>query len=443
MKAKKIVGLNIFIILVAILYAIVLIVGNVKTVKSSVAVEDGSYAKQYAEDNKLNMVTLADSEKVYFDQRYETFSYNVDGNEIILEKYEGKSTDLVIPENINGKKVSTLSAEFMNSLDTVKKIYISNSVKMIEGNPVTGVMICCADNNAFYKDNIDSEWEFETVYDSAFINFDLGNVPYEYNVNGNNIEITRYDGTKKDLIVIPSYINGMPVTDVSMDLLGTAGIIVLPATISNISGTAVKHLYSPLFAVELIFSIIAFILALVVIDILLPRYKKDKLEEFKLTGNQVVAVILYVVAQTGFGIYSIYFRHIPVYLALIVSLVILVVFVAVVMMGGAGRSHVKEVEKHIEEKTSRMKAIKQSARNMSGDIKDAEVRKLVQRVEEEIRFSDAVTTVELDDIESEIEDMIRELKKTIADGDNDKIIECANALMKIVQERNAICKAGK
>lgn len=440
-KKKQVVGLNIFVILVAIAYALIMIIGNVSVAKSSVATISGSYGEQYAIENHLNQVVLADSEQVYFDQRYELFDYNVNDGKITLENYSGKSSDLVIPKSIGGVKITALGENFISSLDTVKNVYLPLNVREILGEVDTNITIHCPENATLIADYEETDWNIEVVYDSDFINFELGDIPFQYNLNEANAEITRYDGNE-ELVVIPSYINGYPVTTVSMDFLGTAEVIVIPETVTNITGSSVQVLYSPVFMIELIFTIFAFVVALITVNVLLPRYRKNT-EEYLLTGNQMVAVILYVVVQTIFGIAATYFLMISAFIALIISLIIIGGFVAILMLGGAGRKHVKKLEAHVAEKTSGMKAIKDSSRNMASEIRNPELRKQVQRLVDEIRFSDAVSRADLNDIESEIEDAIQELKKSISAGDEDAIKNNVECTMQLVKERNIRCKSGK
>ena len=440
-KKKQIIGLNFFVILVAIAYALIMILGNVSVAKSSVATISGSYGEQYAIENHLNQVILADSEQVYFDQRYELFDYNVNDGKITLENYSGKSSDLVIPKSIGGVKVTALGENFISSLDTVKNVYLPLNLREILGEVDTNITIHCPENATLIADYKETDWNIEVVYDSDFINFELGDIPFQYNLNEANAEITRYDGNE-ELVVIPSYINGYPVTTVSMDFLGTAEVIVIPETVTNITGSSVQVLYSPVFMIELIFTIFAFVVALITVNVLLPRYRKNT-EEYLLTGNQMVAVILYVVVQTIFGIAATYFLMISAFIALIISLIIIGGFVAILMLGGAGRKHVKEVEDHVAEKTSRMKAIKDSSKNMASEVKNPELRKLVQRLVDEIRFSDAVSRADLNDIESEIEEVIQELKKSISAGDEDAIKNNVECTMQLIKERNIRCKSGK
>lgn len=441
-KKRSVLGLNVFIILAAVIYVFVLIIGNVGVKKAFVAIIPGSYGDQYAQDNHLNVVELSDSQKQYFDQRYETFDYDIDDNgNIVLQNYHGTSTDLIIPVTIDGRAVYTLGESLIASIKSVKNLYISPLVTTIEGDPDPTIIICCQDDNSFYIKNKDAGWTFELYHDSDFINFDLGDIPFEYNQNGNNIELTQYTG-HDSIVVIPSYINGYPVTDISFNLIGKTNTYVIPETVRNISGASVKFIYSATFAIELFFTLLAFVIALLVVDVIMPRYRKDD-SEYLLSGSQIIALILYVVAQTVFGIIVIYYRYCPAYTALIISLLVFGAFIAVMLLGGAGRSHAKAVAADIAAKTSRMKSIKEDSKNLAEGIKDNELRKKVQRVVDEIRFSDPVSRDDLDDLESDIERFIFELKKAKSSGDEGEISTIADELLEIVKERNIRCKSGK
>ena len=321
-KVKNQFLLNIFVIIAGAIFALVLIIGNVGRISASVAVVPGSYGEQYAQKNNLKVVELADSEKGYFDERYETFDYMVNGDEIIVENYKGVSSDLVIPALIEGKAVTVLGENFVGGLNGVKNLFIPPTVTDIQGDVDENITIHCYEDTIVYEkylaekeakekesekaaedaekdasqdsengsldseetmlagnqseeaEESEAEWKFEPLYDSDFVNFLLDDLQFAYNMKGVTAEVTKYYGND-DLVVIPSYINGYPVTDISMDLLGTAKGIVIPATVTSITGTSSKLIYSPLFAIELIFSLVAIVLSLITVNVLLPRYRKD------------------------------------------------------------------------------------------------------------------------------------------------------------------------
>ncbi|WP_031547354.1 hypothetical protein [Oribacterium sp. FC2011] len=479
-RIKNQILLNIFIIFAGIVFAFVLLIGNVGRISANVAVVPGSFGEQYAKDNKLNIAEISDSEKGYFDQRYETFDYLVDGDEITIERYNGESTSLVIPSAIGNKTVTVIGDDFFKSITNVKKLYIPPTVTKIQGDVDESITIFCYDNTPVYKQYIadkeaklketeketsesenstaaedttetnpasdddnkeEKEWNYELLYDSEFVNYQLGDIPFEYNTSGVTVDITRYTG-KDDMIVIPSYIDGHPVTSISMNLLGTAKLIVIPDTVNSITGTSGKFLYSPVFAIELLFSLIAIILSLLTVNILLPRYSKDN-SEYLLTGGRVVSVVLYALAQIGFAIAAIYYISVTPFFAIVISLIIITVFVLFVFSAGIGRQHAKAVTKKIEEKTSRMDAIKQSAKLLDDSISDPVIKMKVTRLMEEIRYSDPVSTSDLDGIEYKLELSLGDVKTAIDNGDTEGIIKAVDDTMHILKERNALCKAGK
>ena len=488
-KVKNQLLLNVFVIIAGAIFALVLIIGNVGRITASVAVVPGSYGEQYAQKNNLKVVELADSEKGYFDERYETFDYTVNGDGITVENYKGVSSDLVIPALIEGKAVTVLGENFVGDLNGVKNLFIPPTVTDIQGDVDESITIHCyeetivyekylaekeakekeaekaaedaekdasqdaengssdseettlAENQSEEAEESEAEWKFEPLYDSDFVNFLLDDLQFAYNMKGVTAEVTKYYGND-NLVVIPSYINGYPVTDISMDLLGTAKGIVIPETVTSITGTSAKLLYSPLFAIELIFSLVAIVLSLITVNVLLPRYRKDN-SEYLLTGSQMVSVILYVLCQLGFAIAAIYYISISPFLALVISLAIIAVFVLFVFSAGIGRQHAKAVSNNIAGKTSRMKAIKELAKGMDESVTDPEVKKQVRRLVEEIRYSDPVSREDLDSIESEIEKAITDVKNAISKGDSPEILRAIDDAKALVLKRNARCKAGK
>lgn len=440
-KAKRIVFANVFIILVAVIYAFVLILGNVGVDKISVATVSGSYADTFAREHHIKQVNLAENQLEYFDEHYELFDYNVVNGQLVLDRYTGNSTELVVPAMIDGTIVVELTENFMESIQKVDRLYIPSTISTVGGSPRDNLTIYCTDNTLFYEKNKESKWKFELLHDSDFVNFFLGDLEFNYNVSGGTAEVASYVGDKRDVLVIPAYINGYPVTSVTMDIYGIASVVVIPETVKSIEGSYGILLYTPIFAIELFFSLLAFALALLSVNLILPRYKN--LGDYMLRGNQMAAIILYVILQTGFSIYAIYFSALAPYFALIVSIVILLVYMLVVFMAGRGREQVIEVEKNIAQKTERMKSIKSMAKGMADGIEDKELRKEVQRLEEEIRFSDPVSSSTLDDVESEIERLLFKLKTAITAGDNETIKAVVDELLKQIRDRNVRCKAEK
>ncbi len=438
-KKKQLIWMNIIVIGIAVTYALVLIFGNVFSIKASVATNEGSYGYQYVRNHHLNQVELTDDMLEYFDIRYETFDYNVQDNSLELVDYNGISRELVIPNSISGLTVKSLSEDFIKSLSTVKALYLPDNVVTVEGEANESLIIYCKSTSKFYNGLMEQagetgDWNVQLLSDSEFENFDLGDIPFSYNISDDEAEIVHYNGTDIEVLVIPSYINGYPVTEVSMDLVGIADVVVIPATVTKISGKSSLYIFTVVFYIELIFSLLAFLLSLIAVNIILPKY--NKLKDYLLRGNQIIIVVMYVAFQTIFGIASIGYLNISAYLSLIISLIILVVFIVLMYLSKFGMAQVETVEEKISEQTQRMNRLKESTKYLADNIKDVELKKQVQILVEEIRYSAISSKPEEEAIETEIEVGIKKLEEAIRQNDEKEISEISDVVLKLVKKRN-------
>ena len=439
----KRVKFNILMGLITAAYIAILIIGNVVHYSVPAATVEGSYASDFAKHKHLKSIELADTQEKYFDQRYEVFDYdvNTDGT-ITLQSYKGVSTTLVIPCRINGRVVSTIAENFFSKATFVKEVYLPVTIKEIKGEPTKNVHLYCDKDSEFIK-NADAEmWDAESLYDSEYVDFFRGDIPFEYNENGDSIDIKQYTG-EDTFIVIPSYINGKPVTKVSMDILGRYDFVVFPETVKSITGQVSANLYTTAFAIELVMSVIAFILVMIMVNIIIPRYKNDSVEEYLLSAPQIISAFAYLIIQVFFSVLVIYKSIVNAYIALIISIILLVVYIALNFTAGGGRTHAVNVEEKIEKKTSWMKKFKVMTADLANNIEDKEARKVVERLVEDIRFSDPVTSDSLTDIENRLSIEIEELRTVIVAKDAEEIIKAANKAEETLNKRNMLCKQMK
>ena len=427
---------NIITICAIAVFAVLLILGNVSYAKTPVVCENGSFAAQYASKNHLPSAELPDSMKDALDWRYETFEYNSTSEGLILSKYNGISSNLVIPEEINGTKVIGLDDTLFEN-KYIDKIYISETVKVLpEQAAECTVVLNSGDEKIKSLESIG--WNIETYDDSEAPNFHLGTIPFEYDETDSSINLKLYTGNE-NILVIPSYINGKPVEDVSFNMLGGFNIVVLPATLTAISGTLSKTLYTPIFAIELLFTLIAFIIAMIVFNVKLPKMQET--EEATLTQSQIVMTELYVIAQVVFALLSINKGIVSFYTALIVSSCLLIAEIIFVFLAGIGRDHVKKVEQQISISTEFMDDLKLSTADLAEGMTDSQVKKAVEEVVDEIKYAPPVSKDFLKPLEAKISDEIQQLKDSIESGKNEETLELCKVLLKDLKERNRRTKS--
>ena len=429
---KNRVRINVFIIITAIIFAAILVISNVWVASVGVATTQGSYAESYAKKHHLKQVSLSDNQKKYFDERYESFEYNFEKNGIVLEKYAGVSETLVVPLSVDGNVVIGIGENFFKDLNSsVKSVYLPETITEIKADSTGNVTIYCTDEEHF-KSLLGKDAKIETYNESEFVNYFLDTMDFDYNINGSEVEITHYNGNVTDIVVIPSYINGMPVRTLSLDMLGKAGTFVIPDTVTSITGMTKKVVFGIQLAVQLCFTILAFLFSLIMVNIILPRFRKNN-SEYLLSSSQIIVTILYVIAQVAFCIVTIYFVRIPPLLSIVVSAVILVAYIACVLLGGAGREHAKEVSQKIEEDTSFMRNLKESTKNLADGIEDEEAKKAVEKLVEEIRFSKLKGGD--DALDNRIGNSLDELKNKISSNDFAGIKEDVSIITSLLKKR--------
>lgn len=439
MKNNRLV-FNILMVITIAAYAAILILGNVSRATVPVATVKGSYANEFAKENKLPEIEMTELEEDLFDLRYETFTYNEYEDGVVLEKYNGISEILVVPAHVNGQKVVAIGEEFFENSETVEEIYLPLGVEEVMGEVVENVTIFCNDNGKYYQNNPETEWKIELIADSETINYSLDEIPFAYEETENGMDIVRYYGNETS-IIIPSHIDGVAVTSVSMDMLGEYELIVFPETVKSITGEVSKTLFTLMFAIEFAFTVAAFVIAFVVINVIMGRMKDNK--EMLLTGPQYVLTYLFVLLQTVFGILCIYKNIVSAYIALAVSAVLVILYLLYMFGAKVGRTHAVEVQEKRNEATAVMKNLKVTYAHMGDDIEDVEVKKCVDRLVEELKYSDPMSHEKLEEIERNLKKKLEELKEIISNASKEEVKAKCIEIQKILKMRNELCKSLK
>ena len=423
---------NIIVAIFAIIYVGVIALGNVFVAKVPVATIPGSYAEIFANEKKLEQASVPDSMKNLLDLKYETFEYNVtDLGTISIEKYNGISSDLVLPETIEGVVVTKIGENFFNDLKA-SSVYFPRKINEVAAEPTKAVKIICDKDNAFYKENKDGEdWNFEEAYDSTYYQPDVADIPFAYNDNGSTIELTGYLGNDA-VVAIPSYIDGKPVTTVAFDLLGNFDLVIFPETVTAITGKVSTVLFTPVFAVEIVLSVLAILIVLVAVNIILPRYKKNN-AEYLLSAPQMIMSIAYLGVQLALCVWAIYFAHISAGVALVISLAILFVYLVFVLAANRGREHAATVTAKVKEETANIRNLQTMVKGLGASITDPEVKKQVDRVDDAVRFTSARS--KNDEIEKQVAEEITALKGLIKDGEKEEILKKCQEIVELMGSR--------
>ena len=95
-----------------------------------------SYCTSLKNEEELDVVYINDSETYYFNNLNHEFTYNIGKDGLTITNYIGKDELVIIPEQINGKKVVSLKFDGSN----VVGMYIPSTVKSISGDITSSIV---------------------------------------------------------------------------------------------------------------------------------------------------------------------------------------------------------------------------------------------------------------------------------------------------------------
>ena len=93
----------------------------------------GKYCEELKNNNELNVNILNDSEVVDFNYIEFPFEYNVKDGNVELTHYKGSGDVLIIPETVNGMKVTSVSFDCSHN----KEVYLPDTINNISDNFIT------------------------------------------------------------------------------------------------------------------------------------------------------------------------------------------------------------------------------------------------------------------------------------------------------------------
>ena len=137
------------------------------------------------------------------------------------------------------------------------------------------------------------------------------------------------------------------------------------------------------------------------------------------------------------GIFFIIFSFIPAKIALSISLIIIIInFVMLVRMDIA-REEVSSVDKKVKLKTFYIGNLEQNVKNMIEPGMDVLLKKELEKLAEDIHYSDPMSVPELSSLEINITDECERLSQILSDSS--AALESCKKIRRLIQMRNEKC----
>ena len=373
-------------------------------------------AQNYAEKNDFNYQNISDSELNELKSN-DNFTYNIKNNQIEVTGYKGSEKQIIIPETIENLTVTTISM----SLDKApSEIYIPSSVitinQIIDENIISinnsSIKLTSHNNQNVQNYAEKNNFNYQNISDSE-LNELKSNDNFTYNIKNNQIEVTGYKGSEKQ-IIIPETIENLPVTTISMNLDKMPSEIYIPSSVITINQIIDENINNN-FYLTIIIELIALIITLLVISILNKKKNQDK---------TVYITFLYILS-------IIYLLTVNMYAYLNINNLLTVIIVTTIIYSilFLPLYFVKNRLKEYDKKVNNIQNFIEEALNIAKKINN-------QDLIEALKFSDPVSSEFTKESEKTILEKLNEIVKT----KDDKSI---NEIINLIIERNNICKKTK
>lgn len=130
-------------------------------------------------------------------------------------------------------------------------------------------------------------------------------------------------------------------------------------------------------------------------------------------------------------------------IALAVQMAVLAVHLIFVILCFVVLNTIDGITKNVKESTEFMRVLRVDVETLAKRVSDPTLKAEVTKLAEEIRFSDPRSNKHIDDIEGDIKDQIKDLRRYIEKEDNDRAMECCKEASILLKERNEKCKIFK
>ena len=147
----------------------------------------------------------------------------------------------------------------------------------------------------------------------------------------------------------------------------------------------------------------------------------------------VVLIVICIVAA---------FVKVPAWISIVLSILLLGAAAIGIIITDNIRDHVEAIDEQTQTVTKNVRYFRTNLSGLADRITDSEIRKALEKLEDELRYSDPVSSEATKEIEGEIEERIDGLKGKM-DGEKTEILQDITEISYLVRERNRVCKASK
>lgn len=210
----------------------------------------------------------------------------------------------------------------------------------------------------------------------------------------------------------------------------------------NVLAFALPFPKTAVFAVSYLFTTIAILAQIYVIRTAFYRGEgvKSKFYGFPIAKLGVIYLAVQLIAGLVFMALGLI---VPVWLPLALYVVLLGVAAAGFVAADAARDEVVRQEVKLEKDVSRMREFQAKGRALVALNKVPEAARPLEKLAEDLRFSDPVSSEALTEIEDQLAECLAQLQEAVSAQKTEQILSVCQEAERILAERNQLCKLSK
>ena len=210
----------------------------------------------------------------------------------------------------------------------------------------------------------------------------------------------------------------------------------------NVLAFALPFPKTAVFAVSYLFTMIAILAQIYVIRTAFYRGEgvKSKFYGFPIAKLGVIYLAVQLIAGLVFMALGLI---VPVWLSLALYVVLLGVAAAGFVAADAARDEVVRQEVKLEKDVSRMREFQAKGRALVTLNQIPEAARPLEKLAEDLRFSDPVSSEALTEIEDQLAECLAQLQEAVSAQKTEQILSVCREAERILAERNQLCKLSK
>lgn len=136
-------------------------------------------------------------------------------------------------------------------------------------------------------------------------------------------------------------------------------------------------------------------------------------------------------------------KYIPFWAVLIINVIIIALAASGCIATDAMREEIERQDTVLKKDVNRMRNLQSLASALEGQCQDVGLKKTLNRLADEFRYSDPVSSDSTVALEDDLLVQLNDIQRAIVDGDTEAVNKLCDSAVSVLKERNRICALNK